>query len=139
MAAWHWHHDLEGLAALQRELSALLQREGVDARAVYGCELVLDEWLANIRRHGGDAARRRPVAIAVTVQPADVTLVFEDSGPEFDPVTATPPELATSLADARPGGLGLRLIGRAASDWRYERLADRNLLTVRVARRHALL
>lgn len=135
MAVWHWHHDLEGLAAIQRELSALLQREGVDARTVYGCELVLDEWLANIRRHGGQAARRRPVTITLTLQATDIALVFEDSGPAFDPVAATPPEPATSLAEARPGGLGLRLIGRTASDWRHERLADGNRLTVRVARR----
>lgn len=134
MTAWRWQHDLEGLAAIQRELSALLQREGVDARAVYGCELVLDEWLANIQRHGGAQAQQQPVLITLALQPDAVTLVFEDSAPGFDPVAAAPLQPAASLEEAKPGGLGLRLIRRTVRHWQHERLDEGNRLTVHVPR-----
>jgi serine/threonine-protein kinase RsbW len=58
-------------------------------------------------------------------------LVIEDDGRDFDPtkvVANTPPE---NLTEAEPGGMGLNLMRHYCADIRYERVRERNRLTLR--------
>jgi anti-sigma regulatory factor (Ser/Thr protein kinase) len=95
-------------------------------RTVYAIELVLEEWLSNVFRHG-TASR---VKVKVSVQPERIELRFEDDGPPFDPTERPQTALPPSLDEARPGGLGLFLIQHYAHAWRYARDSGRNVMRV---------
>ena len=65
------------------------------------------------------------------MSPNAVTFVVEDTGRAFDPSAAPVPARPASLLDAEPGGLGLTLLRHYCSDLTYERIGDRNRLTLR--------
>ncbi len=105
-------------------------------RLVYRLELVLEETLMNLLRHAfADAGRPEPeVDLTLRVDSDAVVLHFEDEGPPFDPRQAPAPKRPLSIDEAVPGGLGLLLTRKAASQLSYERVGTRNCLTVRLDR-----
>lgn len=111
------------------ELAQLLQRDEVDERACYATELILEEWMTNVLRHG---ATRVDGHLSIAAD--SVVIEFEDDGPGFDPTEAVAAPRPSALSEATPGGLGLTMIRRAAQDVIYERRDSRNLLRVRVGR-----
>jgi anti-sigma regulatory factor (Ser/Thr protein kinase) len=111
-------------------LHAALEREELSARTRFDAELVFEEVVANIVRHGAGAAdgapARRAVEVWVSFEAANGALVltFEDDGAAFDPRTLPDPQPARSLEDASVGGRGLMLVRRAASRIDYTRLSE---------------
>jgi anti-sigma regulatory factor (Ser/Thr protein kinase) len=114
----------------RRVLDHLRAAPGIDLgqRTVYAVELVLEEWLTNVFRHGG----RPRVELQVTADVTGVVMRFADDGPAFDPTAHAQPARPASLDEAEPGGLGLLLIERYASRWSHVREHGRNVLSVTV-------
>lgn len=122
---------LEGmrLAALRH-----LDPHKLPPRCVYAVEIVLEEWLTNVLRHGGLEADALQVQIQLQVLPTTVEIRFEDNATPFDPLARPVSERAASLDEALPGGLGLDLIKVLTVNLVYERLDNRNTLVATVAR-----
>jgi serine/threonine-protein kinase RsbW len=55
---------------------------------------------------------------------------MEDDGPDFDPLSALPPDLDASLEDRAIGGLGLHFIRKLAHDVCHARVDGRNRLSL---------
>jgi serine/threonine-protein kinase RsbW len=142
MSAPHEHLDIEldgshaGPERVRRVVADFLSPFGLSERTLYSVELVLEEWLTNTLRHGYDDPREARIGVHVWLEPDEVMLRFEDDGREFDPLLEPPVAPATSLADAKPGGLGLKMIRRVASRISHERYSERNHLTVGVSKQH---
>jgi anti-sigma regulatory factor (Ser/Thr protein kinase) len=122
-----------GVAALEkvrRQAVEHLGRFGSCAgnRTVYAVELVLEEWLTNVFRHGAGTT----VAVEMAVDGRRVDLRFEDDGSPFDPTTAPERPLPHTLEEAEPGGLGLFFIRRYSRTWRYSREGGRNVMRVEI-------
>lgn len=120
-------------------LVGALHARSLQPSARYSVELVFEEVVANIVRHGAlDGSPERPaVRVAVDVADDAIVMTFDDDGPPFDPCGREDPVPATSLADAEVGGLGLMLVRRAAKDMVYRRLPeDTNRLVVTLATRN---
>ena len=127
---------LDALTGAQESLSAFLHAAGLAPRIVGRAELLLEELVTNVINHGGLAAPAEAVLhLEALAEPGGACrLTFEDPGQPFDAAAATPHGLPARLEDAQPGGLGLVLLQRMASDLTYERLpAGRNRLTFRLA------
>ena len=90
--------------------------------------IFLDEIASNIVKHSG--ASGFEVDIELMQDPAGVKLVFIDDGAPYDPLAHADPD--TSLpADERPiGGLGIMMVRKMSDSMSYERVRNRNLLTV---------
>jgi serine/threonine-protein kinase RsbW len=133
------HHHLLRFAATRahfEQASADARRAldacGVQGRARYNAELVFEEVVSNVIRHG--RAEEMSVALACESGASTIVLTFEDAGPPFDPLEHPAPVLPKSLEEAPLGGLGLLLARKASTDLRYERTPDqRNRLTVTIA------
>lgn len=89
--------------------------------------VALDEILSNIVRHG---LKERDGAIVVTFSVDSGVLAAEivDAAGPFNPLLVPAPDLAASLEDRSPGGLGIALVGKLMDQVRYERRDDRNHL-----------
>jgi serine/threonine-protein kinase RsbW len=96
--------------------------------------VVLEEAVANAALHGFPDGRTGQITIRIQHRPAEVILDIEDDGIAFDPTTAPPRAKALSLDDVIPGGWGLGLIRAYCQTIAYRREADRNRLTLHVAR-----
>lgn len=116
--------------AMRRHLDA----GAVDRHAVYRCELVLEELLLNIVRHGGPHAGAATIELSVTVAPRHVLLVFVDGGAPFDPTRQPDPVPPATLDEARDGGLGVLLVKRLSQHLHYRRDGSCNRVEVQVAR-----
>lgn len=93
--------------------------------------LVLEELFTNTVTHGHGGDSEAPVEIAFDVEPGRVTLTYEDTGPPFDPfASAAAARDRTTLGDLVPGGLGLVLVARLASEGTYARVQDRNRISL---------
>lgn len=127
-----------GTTAIERARLQLHERFGLSAgfgdnpRAVYAVEIVLEEWLTNVFRHGTSS----PVSLLVSIDTEGIVMRFVDDGPAFDPTKRPLRQRPPSLDSAEPGGLGLFLIHHYASSWRYARENGRNVMgvTISVAR-----
>src|SRR5262245_47328544 len=121
-------------ASVWLESASLAQ--GVPLEQIVRLDHCLDEALANVIAHGGPTALASPVRLQLGVWRSNGACTAElsvaDAGVAFDPshaASATMPRPA-SLAEARPGGLGLLMIRRFSDDLSYRRSEGCNHLTI---------
>lgn len=121
------HQALESMRT--QVVDYLARGGGCPGRAgTYAVELVLEEWVTNVFRHGAGSE----VAVEVTFDGRLVEMRFTDDGRAFDPTVAPERVLPATLDEAEPGGLGLFLIRRYSRRWRYAREAGRNVMLVEI-------
>lgn len=113
-----------------------LEPLGVAPRTMNRVEVVLEELLSNLIRHGEDVSS---IMVAADYHEGSIDLVVEDDGAEFDPLAKPDPDPFTSLADAPLGGLGIALVRRLTCSARYDRVgagpAARNRVSVSITNR----
>jgi len=98
-------------------------------------QVCLEEAIANIVMYGAVEDERR-IEISVELNSAAGILVaqIEDNGQEFDPTQTPSLTVASSLADAKPGKVGIHLMRSFSDEMTYLRDSDRNHLTLRFVR-----
>jgi len=115
------------------DLRVALDAQPLDPGARFNVELVFEEIVANIVRHGAPPGRTAAIRVSFAVEPDVLVMTFEDDGIAFDPRRRPDPVPAKSLDEAEEGGLGLMMVRRAASALDYERTAGGlNRLVVRL-------
>jgi anti-sigma regulatory factor (Ser/Thr protein kinase) len=117
------------LETARAALGGLLRTADASPQGVYDAELVLEELFTNVVRHGfphGDDEAAHTIALAFEVRGDTLLLTIEDDGVAFDPRNAPAPARPESLADARPGGLGLVLVRSVVRRLDYARENGRN-------------
>jgi len=116
------------------DLRVALDVRGLHGRARNQAELVFEEVVSNVVRHGCGDGRAHRIVVSLAGDAHALVLTFDDDGLPFNPLDQPIPTLPTSLDDAPLGGLGLLLVHRASKDLRYERTSDhKNRLTVTIA------
>jgi serine/threonine-protein kinase RsbW len=117
-------------------LSALIDRFGEDHRlsadSITNVNLVLDEIVANVIRHGRLDGADREIDISLLLDGSELAIEVADEGIAFDPVAAPAPNLDVPIEERRPGGLGIHIVKSLADTVAYRREGGRNYLTVRM-------
>src|SRR5262245_12705281 len=125
--------DRAGFKQGASDFHALLDRHPLQPRTRYRCELVFEEVVSNIIRHGYTDNDEHRVSVTVAVDGDRVTLRFEDDGVAFDPRQAAPAP-AEAPPDSDLGGRGLALVRSVSERMDYERTPHhRNHLRVTIA------
>lgn len=119
-----------GIAVAADTLSQFWVEAGFDPEVAWAVQVVLDEVLSNIVRHG---TRQGPaplidVTFAAIEGGLEVTVV--DDGPEFDPLQLPEPDLTSPLEERRIGGLGVHLVRQLMDSVDYVRRDGRNWLVI---------
>lgn len=110
-------HLGNGLAAIAEggsTLRSFCEAEGVSAAVINRIDVIFEEVVANIVRHGFDAGSAQSIEVLARIEGDAVVLVFDDDGRLFDPTVQPPPAPFTRLAEAQVGGLGVALVQRLA-------------------------
>ena len=125
----------EGFAGSFDELRRGLDALPLDARARFSAELVFEEVVANLVRHGARPDGQTTLSLDVELWDHDVQLTFQDDGVPFDPRDRPDPAPPRDLEHAETGGRGLMLIRSVSTALEYTRTPEgRNRLTVTVSR-----
>ena len=127
---------VNGPAAVEQSRAAVMRYLtpfGIFGRTMNRVEVVLEELVSNLVRHGKDV---KLVTVTAGYRSGVIDLVIEDDGLAFDPLSAPQPDPFTTLAEASLGGLGIHLIRELTSSAAYDRVgvgADaRNRVSVRI-------
>jgi anti-sigma regulatory factor (Ser/Thr protein kinase) len=125
----------QGFAQAFARLHAALDVVGLERAVRYNAELVFEEIVANIVKHGARNGHEPDVCVTLQALADSIVLIFSDDGVPFDPRGRPDPVPPRSLAEARDGGFGLMLVRHATRSLDYARTADgRNRLTAVVPR-----
>jgi len=108
----------------------------IPADQINRLDLCLNEVLANIIMHGGEAVTSSPILLELQARHQHdkdaAMLTVSDGGIAFDPVSGPINPAPTSLDEAEPGGLGLLMIRKFTDGLSYEYKDNRNILTLTV-------
>jgi serine/threonine-protein kinase RsbW len=105
-------------------------REDISPSLSFNIRLCLEEAVANAIMYGAASDDQMEIAVEVEGYGGAVVARIEDTGRLFDPTQVAPPVLATSLAQAEVGNVGIHLMRSFANLIHYERRDCRNRLTL---------
>lgn len=126
--------DLGDIARASRALAGAGMRHGLPDDALHKLDMCINEILANVMAHGGlDPAEDR-VRVLLGVDPVarDACLQVQDWGAPFDPTSQPPRPMPRTLADAEPGGLGIKMLRAYSDALSYQRVGSQNQLSATV-------
>ena len=107
-----------------------LEKHGADHKTVQQIKLVLEEVLVNVANYAYPEGNGT-MQIDVDIDNDTLTLVVSDAGIPFDPHNAPEPDITLPIEQRRIGGLGIFLVQQIMDEMIYERVNDRNVLTLR--------
>jgi anti-sigma regulatory factor (Ser/Thr protein kinase) len=110
-------------------LNRFLKRYAIPPNAIYNADLVLEEMVGNIIRHGKATGK---IGVSVRIGSEGLLITIKDNGPPFDPTKFPDPEIPHNAAKAPVGGLGIHMVRSVTTEMRYQRIGDRNRLEIRI-------
>ncbi len=126
---------IPGIQALVPDIcdfvSATARRANLNERAVYHCQMAVDEACTNIIEHGfGGSGKRGTIEVVCREAPDRYTVAVYDDGPPFNPIQREDPDPNTPLAEREPGGWGIFFIKKMMDEVEYSFEESRNCLTL---------
>jgi anti-sigma regulatory factor (Ser/Thr protein kinase) len=125
--------DLSDVLRMNDWLDDLMAAHGVPEAQANEVKVCLDEAVTNVLSYAFDAPAPALAELKLTLSADGVEAELRDAGRPFDPVAADLPEVAKDIAEAKVGGLGLRIIRELATSVRYAREGGENVLTLTFA------
>lgn len=107
------------------------RRAGLNERAVYHCQMAVDEACTNIVEHGYNA-RGESGDIEVACRDIGETFIItiRDGSSPFDPMSREDPNPDASLSEREPGGWGIYFIKKMMDEADYRLENNYNTLTM---------
>lgn len=118
------------LPVLYASLKCLEKQWSLCRKTVTELNLILDELVSNIVEHG-DTEKESKIDIRISKINKVITLIVTDDGPPFDPTITPAVDITTPLEKRKCGGLGIHLIRKFSHSCRYERVKNKNVLTLK--------
>jgi len=117
---------LESLSVIRQYVADASAVAGLFPDQTYGLSLAIDEIATNVVMHGyKKSGLTGNISVSAEVSENDITVVLEDTSPEFDArqLAAPPAEsLAKPLEERQIGGLGVYLAMQNIDGFDYKRL-----------------
>lgn len=116
-----------GISHAAAALDEFCRLRHVPQDACWRFQVVLDEILSNIVRHGYQG-REGAISLTFARERELVLVEVVDQAPPFDPTQAPAPDTTSPLETRRPGGLGVRFAESLLDGLSYERRGEENHL-----------
>jgi anti-sigma regulatory factor (Ser/Thr protein kinase) len=113
-------NTMDAVEAARLHVLSHLPPSALPPRALNRLEVVLEELISNVVRHGFDENPDHAMLLIVSAGPAGVEMIIEDDGRPFNPFDQAPPPAFDTLENAPLGGLGLVVVRRFATATSYE-------------------
>ena len=92
--------------------------------------LAVDDLLNNIVNYAYHDDDSHEISVVVNLASRRVTVTLGDDGIPFNPFGAEVPDITAPLESREVGGLGIHLVRTLMDEYRYERRAGRNIVTI---------
>lgn len=120
--------DAAQLPALSKFLQDFWSQTDLPAAEAAAFHLALEEVFMNVVMHGSTLDRAPRVEVSLSLVDGGVTLMIEDDGPLFNPLSLPEPDIKASLEERPVGGLGVFLVRQLMDSVRYQRRGVHNQL-----------
>ena len=97
---------------------------------LFKLNLVIEELFTNIVSYGFRDTNEHIIEIITTVENDKFKTVLIDDGISFNPLEKEDPDLEVSLNERKIGGLGIHLMKKLMDEYYYERVDNKNILTI---------
>ena len=123
-------NDLRELTHVLQLVNVFLEPRELQSKLVYAVNLILEEILMNIIRHGYDDEDSHEIEVQIELEEDEVALTVIDDGREFNPLTIPGPDRSKSAMDRLEEGLGLQFVRHMRNAMEYRREGDKNILSI---------
>ena len=124
-------NDVSELDRVMALVSDLCQRNSIPPEIEYDLNLAVDEMVTNVARYAYPGGGEHLFTLQITLNNHEFVARFEDDGVEFNPTKHPLPDLDAPLEKRKEGGLGIYLVRQIMSSVEYERMAGKNVVTLR--------
>jgi anti-sigma regulatory factor (Ser/Thr protein kinase) len=97
---------------------------------LFKLNLVIEELFTNIVSYGFSDNNEHLIELITNIENNKFTAVLIDDGIAFDPLQKEDPDLEVSLDERKIGGLGIHLMKSLMNEFYYERVDNKNILTI---------
>ena len=112
-------------------VSDLCVRNSIPPETEYDLNLAMDEIITNVAKHAYPGGGEHQFTLQITMSNEEFVARVEDDGMEFNPLEHPTPDLDAPLEERKEGGLGIFLIRQIMTSVEYQRVAGRNIITLR--------
>ncbi len=124
--------DLSSITELEQSLEDFVNTHELGMSMQNRLNLMLEELITNSVNYSLKAVSAPELELGLAVEEQVVVARIEDNGPAFNPFIEAPEADITSSLEDRPiGGLGIFLTKKFSDEYTYERVGDRNRVTLR--------
>lgn len=103
---------------------------GLDAALSMQITLAIEEAVVNVMNYAYPKGTRGEIVINAVADTSHLRYTITDSGAAFDPTNREQVDISLSAEDRPIGGLGIHLVRHCMDSINYERIADKNVLTL---------
>ena len=124
-------NDVSELDRVLNLISELCVQNSLPLDTEYDLKLALDEMVSNVAKHAFPDGGEHQFTLKIALNPEEFTARIEDDGVEFNPVNHPDPDLDAPIEVRKEGGLGIYLARQIMTSVEYERVAGKNVITMR--------
>lgn len=118
------------LAAVAEEIDKIAHKWKIPQPTAMNINLAVEEAVSNIIYYAFNDKVRHEIGISFSLENNRLTISIIDDGLPFNPLEKDHPDITLTAEDRPVGGLGIYLILNIMDEVTYERLDNRNILTL---------
>lgn len=122
--------DIRRIPEMSRFLEDIAEKLSMDPAIATQVQLAAEEAVVNVMNYAYPEDKKGDVTIKVSSDGHTLQLTIIDSGIAFDPTARDKVDTSLSAEDRPIGGLGIHLVMNLMDSVNYERIDDRNILTI---------
>ncbi len=123
-------NNSENLSKIAEFIEGFCKEYGLENKTVFELNLVLDELFTNIVNYAYLDSDVHTIEIFTEAINDEIIIKIIDDGKEFNPLHMEDVNINASIDDRNIGGLGIHLVKRLTDKLSYERLDNKNILTI---------
>ena len=124
------NNEVSEISKLQLFVDEIGEELNLAFDVTFNLNLVLEEAISNIIMYAYPKDETQTLTIVAKTQDNNLIFVITDSGKEFDPTQIPDADITLSAEDRQIGGLGIFLIRQIMNKVEYQRIDNKNILTL---------
>ena len=125
-----FRNDIAEISRLAGFIDEVAEKVSLPMDMVFSLNLVLEEAVTNVIMYAYPKEEHEFIYLSADIQDGSLVFVLTDSGKEFDPTLMPDADISLSAEDRQIGGLGIFLIRQIMNEVKYERIDNKNVLTL---------
>lgn len=124
------NNEVSEISKLQLFIDEIGEELNLAFDVTFNLNLVLEEAISNIILYAYPKEESQTLTVVAKTQDDNLIFVITDSGKEFDPTQIPDADITLSAEEREIGGLGIFLIRQIMNKVEYQRIDNKNILTL---------